>query len=360
MTSEEISDGRFRAVSTKLAEIQGSALIAGTISLGLRLGLYGALSDAGPVSSDDLAARTGYKERWLREWLYCQATAGVLDYRGDGLFAVSDEVVGLLVEQGRVDTLSQLYNGLFHRLRSIERLTESFKTGLGFDWDGQGAASVELAEQAPRNTWYLTRFIPDVLPQLDDLHARLQGGANAADIGCGSGGTLIALAQLFPATQFHGYEVSQLSLERGREKSRSAGVTNVTFHDISTEPPGAGDDFDFILTVDCLHDMTRPEEVVRSIRSALKPDGFWFIEDFNAPDSFEEALKRPGLQSATSYATSMAVCLSSSMSEADGAGLGMFGLPEPAMRQLVTGAGFTRFRRLQSGRPLAACYEARP
>jgi len=359
LTNEQ-ADERLRAVGTKLAELNGAALIAGTISLGLKLGLYAALNEAGPISSADLALRTGYHERWVREWLYCQATAGVVEYAGSGLFTVSEEVVILLLEQGRFDTLSQLYNGIFHRMRSIERLAESFKTGLGFDWDNQGLASVDLAEQAARNAWYLTRFIPDFLPQFDGLPAKLQDGARAADIGCGSGGTLIALAKAFPNSEFHGYEVSTLSLERGRQNAQRAGVTNVTFHDISTEPPGQANDFDFVLTIDCLHDMTRPAEVVRSIHSSMKPDGVWFIEDFNAPDNFEEALKRPGLQAATGYATSMAVCLSSSLSEPGGAGLGMFGLPEEAMRNLVTDGGFTRIRRMQSYRPQAACYEVRP
>jgi len=221
-------------------------------------------------------------------------------------------------------------------------------------------ASVDLAEQAARNAWYLTRFIPDFLPQFVGLPSKLQGGARAADIGCGSGGTLIALAKAFPNSDFYGYEVSTLSLERARENARRAGVGNVTFHDIATEAPSPGDDFDFVLTIDCLHDMTRPEDVVRSIHSSMRSDGVWFIEDFNAPDNFEEALKRPGLQVATGYATSMAVCLSSSLSEPDGAGLGMFGLPEGAMRDLVTAGGFTRFRRMQSYRPQAACYEVRP
>jgi hypothetical protein len=45
------------------------AVTAGMIHLGDKLGLYRALAEAGaPLSSADLAARTGLAERWVREW----------------------------------------------------------------------------------------------------------------------------------------------------------------------------------------------------------------------------------------------------------------------------------------------------
>jgi hypothetical protein len=52
--------------------------------------------------------------------------------------------------------------------------------------------------------------------------------------------------------------------------------------------------------------------------------------------------------------------MSSGLSEPGGAGLGTCGLPEPAMRELVQAAGFTRFSRLDLPNPINAYYEARP
>jgi hypothetical protein len=59
------------------------------------------------------------------------------------------------------------------------------------------------------------------------------------------------------------------------------------------------------------------------------------------------------------YAMSVLGCMSSALSEPDGAGLGTLGLPEPAMRELASAAGFTRFRRLDLPHPTNAYYEAR-
>jgi hypothetical protein len=48
-----------------------------TIELGMRLGLYAALSD-GPASPPELAARAVIDARYAREWLEQQASAGII------------------------------------------------------------------------------------------------------------------------------------------------------------------------------------------------------------------------------------------------------------------------------------------
>ncbi|MCP5118582.1 MAG: hypothetical protein GY953_47825, partial [bacterium] len=82
-----------------LAGALGGAMTASMIHLGDRLGLYSVLADAGAVTSADLAAKTGLDERWLREWLYQQGAAGVLEYR-DGRFALSPEGRAVLADEG--------------------------------------------------------------------------------------------------------------------------------------------------------------------------------------------------------------------------------------------------------------------
>src|SRR4051794_31494097 len=62
----------------------GAALSAVLIRIGDRLGLYQALADGAPVTSTELAARTGLAERYVREWLHNQAAAGWVSYQPDG------------------------------------------------------------------------------------------------------------------------------------------------------------------------------------------------------------------------------------------------------------------------------------
>jgi hypothetical protein len=61
------------------------------IYLGDRMGLYQALNGAGSVTSEELARKTGLHERWIREWLYGQAAADLIDYKGEDRFELSPE-----------------------------------------------------------------------------------------------------------------------------------------------------------------------------------------------------------------------------------------------------------------------------
>ena len=49
-----------------------------SIHLGTKLGLYRALAEIGPATSAELAERGSIAERYAREWLEQQATAGIL------------------------------------------------------------------------------------------------------------------------------------------------------------------------------------------------------------------------------------------------------------------------------------------
>ena len=58
-----------------------AAAVSGVLALlGDRLGLYGAMAGAGPMTASELAERTGTAERYVREWLHNQAAGGIVDY----------------------------------------------------------------------------------------------------------------------------------------------------------------------------------------------------------------------------------------------------------------------------------------
>lgn len=47
----------------------GAAMNATLVIIGDRLGLYKAMAGAGPLTSAEVAAKTGTAERYVREWL---------------------------------------------------------------------------------------------------------------------------------------------------------------------------------------------------------------------------------------------------------------------------------------------------
>jgi SAM-dependent methyltransferase len=333
------------------------ALVSAMIYLGDRMGLYRALQSGEPFTSNELARKTGLHERWVREWLQGQAAAGLIDYKGEGRFALSPESAFVLADENSPLFLAGGFCALPAQMAVLERLPESFKTGLGLPYDAFGPEGARGVERllAP---WYRTQLVPVALPKLDGVVAKLKAGAKVADVGCGGGIAAIEMAKAFPTSAFHGYDISQYALERAAENKGRAGVNNVTFHDVRQQPLPGDASFDFISTFDCLHDMAHPEAVIGAIRKALKLDGTWIIADIHGQPSFEQNLIENPL-APLMYGFSVLCCMSSAMSEPDGAGLGTLGFPELVARRMVTEAGFTRFRSHDLDNPINAYYEVR-
>lgn len=140
-----------------------------------------------------------------------------------------------------------------------------------------------------------------------------------------------------------GYDTWDTILEYAETAKDASRLTNVAFLNPDRHPLPATPEFDLVITADVLHDLPRPDAMAEAVRRMLKPEGIWFIVEFESSESFHEQLQRAN--AATMYGTSLAVCLQSSTSTPDGMALGTFGLPEPAMRDLALSAGFREFGR---------------
>jgi SAM-dependent methyltransferase len=200
--------------------------------------------------------------------------------------------------------------------------------------------------------------MPTILPALDGVAERLAAGALVADVGCGAGVALIALAGAFPNSAFHGYELSRLAVERARALVADAGLANVEiFHRRAEElPDGSG--YSLVLTFDCLHDMTKPEDAAAAIRRAIADDGTWLIKEVRCDDTWAGNRRNPMLAMFLGF--SIAACMSSALSEPGGAGLGTIGLPPRTAKELTRRAGFKRFQVHDFEDPSNLYYEVRP
>ena len=85
----------FRAV-----EEVGATLNAALVVMGDKLGLYRALAGAGPITSVELARRSGVAERYVREWLNAQAAGGYVAYdAGGGTYELPPEQTVALTDE---------------------------------------------------------------------------------------------------------------------------------------------------------------------------------------------------------------------------------------------------------------------
>jgi 2-polyprenyl-3-methyl-5-hydroxy-6-metoxy-1,4-benzoquinol methylase len=252
--------------------------------------------------------------------------------------------------------------GMFHRLpqtmAALNAMPDSFRTGIGHDYDShgpEGAVGIERSFEP----WNQNFLIPLVIPAVNGVVQRLTEGAKVADIGCGSGGLAILLGKTFPESKIDGFDISRFALDRAHERITAESVKNVSFFDPRDTPIADDGSYDLICTFDCIHDMTRPTDMMRTIRKALKPDGVWLLVDIKAHDTLEMNVTKNPMASLL-YGISVLSCMSSAMSEPDGEGLGTLGLSASKASEMALGAGFTHFKRLDIEHSVNAFYEVRP
>jgi SAM-dependent methyltransferase len=356
--SEKIDPEKLRHTAEKVFDLLGGAYVSAMVYLGDKMGLYAALNGAGPLSSEEFARKTGLHERWVREWLHGQTAAGLIEYAGEGCFALTPEAAMVLADEQSPMFLAGGFCALPQQLAVLDRLPEAFKTGIGLTYDALGP-EVNRGVERLLAPWFRTQLVPVALPRLDGVVAKLEAGAKVADIGCGSGIAVIEMAKAYPRSSFTGYDIAELALTRARANAAAAGVKNVGFHDPRIEPLPTDATCDFITTFDCLHDMTRPDQVMGAIRKAIKPDGTWLIADVHGQPTFEQNLAANPL-APFMYSISVLCCMSSALSEPGGLGLGTLGFPEPVARRMTSEAGFTRFATRDFENPINAYYEVRP
>jgi 2-polyprenyl-3-methyl-5-hydroxy-6-metoxy-1,4-benzoquinol methylase len=334
------------------------AMTSTMIHLGDKLGLYQALADGRPRTSAELAEETGLQERWLREWLFQQGAAGVLETTDGERFALSEEGRVILVDENHPAFGAGFFTDLPGQLGRVEHLPESFRTGLGFDYDAHGSCGAAQVERgfAP---WFRAFLVSTWLPQLPGVVDRLSAGVEVADLGCGAGVALLEMARAFPKSRFHGWDVSAHALARAEQNRSQAGLDNVSFHDVRKEPLPDDARFALVTTFDCLHDMTDPAGVMKGLRRAVADDGTWFASDMKAHETYAENVERNPM-AAMMYGISVTSCMSSALSEPGGAGLGTLGLFPARLEAMARDAGFTRFEQLELGHPVNAFYRITP
>ena len=143
--AQELDPTQLQTKQTLIGGYTAGALIGAMMAVGVRLGLYQAMSDIPPMTAQDLADRTGLHERWLREWLQGQAAAKVLEY-ADDRFWLSPESAALLADPASLRSMEGMIASLPDRLALVPRVEEAFRTGRGFSVDDRGESAARGIE----------------------------------------------------------------------------------------------------------------------------------------------------------------------------------------------------------------------
>ena len=319
----------------------GAAMSGALVVLGDQVGIYKAMADGTPMSVQDLAKKTGIKERYLREWLSAQAAADYVAYdEKTDRFSLTPEQAMVFAEENS----PAFFVGAFEVVQSMwmdePKVADAFRTGKGLGWHEHSTCLFRGTERFFR-PGYNSHLVNEWIPALGGVEEKLKAGASVADVGCGHGASTILMAQAYPASRFTGFDYHGPSIERAKAAAKDAGVADrVTFQQGSAaEFPGRG--YDMVAMFDCLHDMGDPVGAGRHVKETLGPNGTWLIVEPFAHDHLKDNLNPVGR---VYYGASTMICTPASLSQEVGLGLGAQA-GEMKLRKVALDAGFTHFRR---------------
>ena len=332
----------------------GATAAAANVVIGHRLGLFRALA-AEPATADQLAARTQTDPRYITEWLRGQAAGGYVEYdAATDTYSMTEEQAFVLTNPDGAVYAPGAFVLALGALRAEPRITEAFRHGTGVGWDEQDPDVFIGCEQFFR-PGYIANLVPSWIPALDGVAGKLESGATVADIGCGLGASTLLLAQEYPNSRFNGSDYHQGSIELARKRAGDAGVADRVSFEVASASSFSGTGYDLAATFDCLHDMGDPLGAARHVRQALKPDGTWLVVE---PYAADETVGNMNPVGRVYYNFATLLCVPNALSQRGGYSLGAQA-GEAAIRQVVTDAGFTRFRRAAQT-PFNLVYEVRP
>jgi ubiquinone/menaquinone biosynthesis C-methylase UbiE len=349
-----IDDAKLQEFLGKFVTDLGATVAAASVVIGHNVGLYKALAGK-PATAPELAGRTGTNPRYVAEWLRGQAASGYLNYDpATETYSMTEEQAFVLTNPDGPLYAPGAFVLALGALKAEPRITEAFRTGDGMGWHEHDNDVFVGCEQFFRNS-YIANLVPSWIPSLTGVEDKLRAGASVADVGCGLGASTILLAQEYPNSKFTGSDYHEGSIELARKRAGDAGVADRVSFEVSRASAFSGTDYDLVATFDCLHDMGDPLSSARHIRQALRPDGTWLVVEPASADTVAGNMNPVGR---AYYSFSTLLCVPNALSQPGGYALGAQA-GEPAIRQIATDAGFTRFRRTAET-PFNIVYEARP
>jgi 2-polyprenyl-3-methyl-5-hydroxy-6-metoxy-1,4-benzoquinol methylase len=319
----------------------GAAAHACVVLLGDRLGLFRAMRDGTPVTSQQLSERTGVRERYVREWLKANAASKYADYDATtDTYSLSPEQAFALAEDDTALDLPGFHYMIASCMRDQEKLADAFREGRGFGWHEHDKDLFVGCERFFRPT-YLMHLVSEWIPALKGAEAKLKAGGRVADVGCGHGASTMLMAKAYPQSEFTGFDYHAGSIEHASAEAKRRGLSDRVRFEVAPAASFPGSGYDLVTCFDCLHDMGDPVGAARHVRQALAPGGTWMVVEPIAGDNTAANLNPVGR---IYYSASTMFCVPASLSQEVGLGLGAQA-GEKRLSEVLQEGGFSQVRR---------------
>lgn len=350
-----INEDKLHQLVGKMLGDLGGAFSVPTVRMGLRLGLFDALHEAGPLSSEALAQKAGgLAPRYVREWALAQAANGYIDYNAaNDSFCLSPEQALIFAVKDSPVFLAGAFDLVAAMIEGEAKVETSFRTGSGVRW-GDTAGCLFCATGEFFRPGYVNNIVQNWLPSLDGVMAKLNAGAKVADVGCGVGFSTLLMARAFPSSHFVGFDFHEPSIDAANKHARDHNLAERVRFECANAKEIKENGFDLITFFDCLHDMGDPRGCAAHMRHILKDDGAWMIVEPIAGDTAKDNMNPVGR---LYYNASTMICVPTSLDQEVAEGLGAQA-GEAKLAEMVRSGGFSKIRRATEG-PFNMVLEAR-
>lgn len=331
----EIDKVKAEAFTGRVLDILNNAALSFMISVGHRTGLYDSMSKLPPSTSRQIADKAGLDERYVREWLGSMVAGKIVEYYPEkGLFYLPPEHSASLTRASSPNNMAA-FAQYMSIMGSIEdKIVKCFYNGKGTSYSEYPRFQTVMAEDSGQTI--VVALNDYVLPAIPGIMDRLRSGIDVLDIGCGQGRALNLMASTFPNSRFTGYDISEEGIEIAKKNANVSRIENVKFEIKDVTDLDEHEKYDFITTFDAIHDQKKPEQVLKNIANALRPDGIYLMQDIKSSIHLER--NKDHIAGPFLYAISCFHCMPVSLGS-KGPGLGaMWG--EEMATEMLHNAGF--------------------
>ena len=172
----ELNEAKLHEFLGKMVQDLGAAASTALVLTGDKLGLYKTLAAEGPMSSDELARRTGTNERYVLEWLSAQAASGYVEYNAGGnSFSMTPEQIAVFADEDSPVNMTGGFYALAAVVADEHKVTEAFQTGEGISWGDHDSCLFCGTEKFFKPS-YRAHLTSSWIPALDGVEAKLKRG----------------------------------------------------------------------------------------------------------------------------------------------------------------------------------------
>lgn len=348
----EFNSEQADAFLKRMVGVLNDAGLALMCSIGHQTGLFDTMADVPPSTSEQIATKANLNERYVREWLGSMVAGGIVKYDPEGrTYRLPPEHAAALTRAAGPDNMAfQLQ--YIPMMGNVEAgIIHSFRHGGGVPYSQYPRFQKLMAEDSA--SVQDISLVSQTLPLVPGLPERLRaGGVDVLDVGCGSGHAINLLAREFPGSRFTGADFSPEGIAAAQAEAREMGLSNAQFKVQDVADLGEEAQFDFITAFDTIHDQARPRQVLKAIRTALRPGGVFLMADIYASSNVQENIKHP--IGPYLYTVSCMHCMTVSLAQG-GEGLGTVWGTQLATA-LLHEAGFTGVEVKRQPSDVVDCY----